>query len=130
MRNSLAFRVQTHFQITAIYWKESLCTNSIELNVFVAQVLSSQVNIILRFAIGDQHSNLSGVRSHPNILLEIILEDVVQSHACNESVMNELAEVENALCWLRYVNTCHCVSSFVGKVSHGIQQRVPCWMSI
>lgn len=97
MRNSLAFRVKIHFQITAIYWNESLRTNCIELDVFASQVLSSHMNIILGFAIGDQHSNLSRVRSHPNVLLEIILEDVVQSQACNESMTNEPAEVENAL---------------------------------
>lgn len=98
MRNSSAFRVEIHFQITPIYWNESLRTDSIELDVFATQVLSSLVNVVLGFAIGDQHSNLSGVGSHPDVLFEIILEDVVQSHACNESMMNELAEVENALC--------------------------------
>lgn len=61
-------------------------TDSIELNVFTAQVLSSQVNVILRFAVGDQHSNLSGVGSHAHVLFEIVLEDVVESHACNGSL--------------------------------------------
>lgn len=42
--------------------------------------------IILGFAISDQHANLSSIRSHPNILLEIVVEDVVQSHACNEDI--------------------------------------------
>lgn len=78
------------------------------------------MNIILGFAIGDQHSNLPSVRSHPDILFEIILKDVVQSHACNESMMSWLAEEEKALRWLRYLSTCHCVSSFVGKVGHSL----------
>lgn len=55
------------------------------------------MNIILRFPVGDQHSNLSRVRSHPNVLFEIILENVVQSHACNESMMSGQAEVESSL---------------------------------
>lgn len=130
-RNSLAFRGKRPLQITAIYWNESLRTDCIELDVFATQVRSSHVNVILGFAIGDQHSDLSGGRSHPDVLFEIILEDVVQSQACKTRVRRmSQRKRKTAPRRLRYGNTCPCVSSFVGKVSHGLQQRLPCWMGI
>lgn len=90
--NSLAFTFNKYILNAC-----NLHTDSIELNVFITQVLSSQMNIILRFAVSDQHSNLSRVRSHPNILFEVILENVVQGHACNGRMMSGQAEVESSL---------------------------------
>lgn len=56
-------------------------TDSVELNALIAQVLRVEEDIVLGFSISDQHANLSGFGSHPNVLLEIVLEEVVQSQA-------------------------------------------------
>lgn len=72
--------------ICARKWKGSWLTDSVELNALITQVLRVDNDVVLGFAVSDQHTNLSRVRSHSNVLLEIVLEQVVQSQACNADV--------------------------------------------
>ena len=51
-------------------------TDGEDLNARVPQVLSADTGIILRFAVGDHHSNLLRVGTQPYIALEIVLENV------------------------------------------------------
>lgn len=62
-----------------------LLTNGIELNALLTQVLRVDNDIILGFSISDQYTDPFRVRSHANVLFEIVLEDVVQSKTCGEN---------------------------------------------
>lgn len=62
-------------------------TNGIELNALITQVLRVDDDVVLGFAISDQHTDLSRGGPHPHILSEVILEDVVQSQACNKQTL-------------------------------------------
>lgn len=75
-----------------------MLTNGIELNVLITQVLRVDNDIILGFAISDQHTNLSRVRSHPNVLFEIVLEEVVQSQTWNEDTKIDFPSPHNITC--------------------------------
>lgn len=64
----------------------SLLTDRIELNALITQVLRVGNDVVLGLSVSDQHTNLARLKPHPNILFEIVLEDVVQSQTCNEDM--------------------------------------------
>lgn len=57
-------------------------TDCIELDAAVSQALRAEDNLVLRLSISDQDANFAGVWTQPYVLLEVVLEDVVQSHSC------------------------------------------------
>lgn len=99
--------ISTFIRMTILLHTISLCelTDGIELDALITQVLRVDNDIVLGFAISDQHTDLSRVGSHPNILFEIVLEEVVQSQTCNEDVIVTffiLIDTQYKMCFCAY----------------------------
>lgn len=64
--------------------KSAFRTDGVQLDALVAQTLRVDVDVVLGFAVSDQHTDLQRFGSHPHVLFKVVLKDVVQSQACDD----------------------------------------------